>query len=445
MSVTVVPGEAIAWPATAHGLAGAPVPPAPPLRGSGRTEVAIVGAGITGLSAALHLAEGGTRPVVLDRFGPGWGASGRNGGQVNPGLKPDPDAVVALHGLERGERLVKATWDAPDLVFRLIEAHGIDCAAVRGGTLRAAAAAADLPGLQSLAVQCARRGMPTALLDAAAVARRTGTTAYRAALLDRRGGQIDPLAYTRGLAAAAQRLGAAVHGASGVERLERVSGGWRLHGEGFVLQAERVILAGNGYTDGLWPGLARSIVPVFSAVLASVPLPDALRESLLPGREVLYELGSLTTYYRVDAEGRLLIGGRSASRSLRGNRCVPVPRPARDHAVAATGRDRLDPWLEWPAGADHRPSAALARAGARAVRRAGLQRPRQRHGHAAGAGAGAPAARAGRGGPADPAHADRADADARVLEARRRHPHRLGPHARPGALSARLPFAPALF
>ncbi len=299
----------------------APAVSAPALRGEARTGTVIVGAGFTGLSAALHLAEAGRAVIVLDAHAPGWGASGRNGGQVNPGLKPDPDEVARDIGGARGERLVQAAWDAPDLVFALIERHGIACDAARGGTLRAATRPEDCAALRSLAAQCDARGMDTALLDADATAARTGTPRYLGALLDRRGGQVNPLAYARGLALAAQRLGATLHAGSAARAIRRAGGGWQVDTDGGSVQADRVVIATNGYTDGLWPKLRRSIVPVYSAIIASTVLPEARRRTILAGREVVYELGEVTTYSRVDASGRLLVGGRSQSRHLAGPAC----------------------------------------------------------------------------------------------------------------------------
>lgn len=290
----------------------------PPLAGQLRVETAIIGAGFTGLSAALHLAEAGRAVAVLDTHAPGWGASGRNGGQVNPGLKPDPDMVAHRIGGIRGERLVEAAWNAPDLVFSLVEQHAIACDAVRGGTLRAACGPGDLAGLERLAAQCTSRGMDVCLLDASGIAARTGTTRYLGALLDRRGGQLNPLSYARGLAKAAQGLGAQVHGQTPAVRLERDGAGWRISTPGGAIMADNVVLATNGYTGNLWPKLRQSVVPVFSAVIASAPLPDGLRRTILSQREVLYELGEITTYYRTDAQGRLLIGGRSQLRDLAG-------------------------------------------------------------------------------------------------------------------------------
>src|SRR5271170_3676531 len=113
-----------------------PAPETPKLDGDRSVSVAIVGAGFTGLSAALHLAERGVDVAVLEAHEPGWGASGRNGGQVNPGLKHDPDAVERDFGVELGSRMNALAGGAPAFVFDLIERHAIQCDARRNGTLR---------------------------------------------------------------------------------------------------------------------------------------------------------------------------------------------------------------------------------------------------------------------------------------------------------------------
>ena len=142
----------------------------PPLDGDRRVDVAVIGGGFTGLSAALHLADQGVAVAVLEAQEPGWGASGRNGGQVNPGLKHDPDQVVADFGADLGGRMVALSGDAPNIVFRLIQRHQIECDALQSGTLRAAFAARDAAGIRASAAQCARLGMPVEVLDEAAIA-----------------------------------------------------------------------------------------------------------------------------------------------------------------------------------------------------------------------------------------------------------------------------------
>jgi glycine/D-amino acid oxidase-like deaminating enzyme len=304
-------------PPSLYAESAGPGPATPPLQGDRRVAVAVVGAGYTGLSAALHLAGQGADVAVLEAAEPGWGASGRNGGQVNPGLKEDPDAVEARFGPELGARMVAMAYAAPDLVFELIERHRIACAALRSGTIRAAYVARDVPAIRTSFAQCARRGMPVELLEGVRLREATGSGRYIAAMLDRRGGQLDPLAYARGLAAAALRAGARIHGATRVARLKREGDGWLLETPRGVVRAGRVIFATNGYTDDLWSGLRRSIVPVFSAITASEPMPEALVRQVLPQRSSLYEVGRITVYARVDASNRLLIGGRSVQREVR--------------------------------------------------------------------------------------------------------------------------------
>jgi glycine/D-amino acid oxidase-like deaminating enzyme len=293
-----------------------PAIPTPPLDGDVRADVAVIGAGITGLSTALHLAEHGARVVLLEAEQPGWGASGRNGGQVNPGLKPDPDQVERDFGQDLGGRMNALAADAPALVFDLIERHGIRCDARRNGTLRAALRARHAARVRVSAEQLARRGAPVELLEGAPLERATGTTRYRLAMLDRRGGDLNPLSYARGLVRAAVGAGAVVHGGTRVQRMQRSGALWQLQCAGGCVSANQVVLATNGYTDDLWPSLRRTIVPLFGAIAATAPLPEAVACEVMPSRAVLYESGTVTVYYRVDVGQRLLIGGRGPMREV---------------------------------------------------------------------------------------------------------------------------------
>jgi glycine/D-amino acid oxidase-like deaminating enzyme len=305
-------------PPSLYAATARPAPDTPPLAQDASVTVAIVGAGFAGLSTALHLAERGVRALVIDAEEPGWGASGRNGGHVNPGLKEDPETVLARFGAEPGGRLLDFSYGAPDMTFDLIRRHQIQCDARQGGTLRAARTEAHAAGVRQAAAECLARGMPVQLLDAAGAAAATGGEGYVCAMLDPRGGDVQPLDFARGLARAAIAAGAAVHGGTPALSLERQGAGWRLRTPGAEILAERVVLATNGYTGGLWPGLAQTIVPVFSSLMASAPLPDAVRAAILPGRSVLYENGRITVYCRVDAAGRMLLGGRGPQSDLSG-------------------------------------------------------------------------------------------------------------------------------
>jgi len=291
-------------------------PDTPPLGGDARADLAVVGAGITGLSTALHAAQAGACVIVLEAHDPGFGASGRNGGQVNPGLKCDPQTVERDFGVELGARMNALAGGAPDLVFDLVKRHAIECEARRNGTLRAAVSAKHAAAVRLSAQQLIERGAPVEMLEGAALAEATGTDRYAAAMLDRRGGDLNPLGYARGLARAAIGLGARVHGGTRVLGVERMGRVWRLRTASGSVSAAQVVLATNGYTDSLWPQLRQTLVPVFGAIAASAPLPEAASRIILPQRPVLYESGLVTVYYRLDARQRLLIGGRGPMREI---------------------------------------------------------------------------------------------------------------------------------
>lgn len=345
---------------TVYALTAGAEPPVEPLSGDWRGDVVVVGGGITGLSTAYHLARAGVKVAVVEANGFGWGASGRNGGQVNPGLKHEPSEIEKTFGPELGARMIAFSGSAPDKVFQMVAEAGIACEARRTGTIRAAFSAGSVAFLERATADLQRRGAPVEFLNRAAMAGITGSDRYAAGALDRRGGSLNPLAYSRGLAQAAASAGAHLFPQTPVGELTRDADGWTLTGPNGRLRAGRVILATNGYTDDLFPGLKRSVVPVYGGIIASAPLPQAMADRILPGRHVLYEHESITVYYRLDAAGRLLIGGRSRLRPLHGpDRFPDLKRYTR----------RLWPFLgdvEWTHGwngqlaitADHYPTLA---------------------------------------------------------------------------------------
>jgi glycine/D-amino acid oxidase-like deaminating enzyme len=300
-----------------------PAIPTPPLDGDVHADVAVIGGGVTGLSTALHLAEQGAKVVLLEAQEPGWGASGRNGGQVNPGLKLDPDTVERDFGAELGGRMNAFAGAAPGFVFDLIERHGIPCNARRNGTLRAAVRAKHAAQVRASAEQLARRGAPVELLEGRSLEQATGTTRYRLAMLDRRGGDLNPLSFARGLARAALKAGAAMHGGTQALGMKQAGALWRIQTPSGTVSARQAVLATNGYTDNLWPNLRRTIVPLFGALAATEVLPDEIARGVMPSRAVLYESGTVTVYYRVDSNQRLLIGGRGPVREISSTMAIP--------------------------------------------------------------------------------------------------------------------------
>ncbi len=320
------------WAATAPAA-----PPTPPLLESITTDVLVIGGGYTGLSTALHLAEPGTQVTVLDANDPGWGASGRNGGQVNPTLKHDPDELVSLFGATRAEPLIDAVSRSADLVFDLIARHNIDCQPVRAGWLQLSYSDKAVPTLHARARQWEKRGVPVEVLDPAAVAKRVGTEAFAGAWLDGRAGAIQPMAYARGLVRAAQQAGAAVHGHTAVMGLERQGRQWvATTSTGAKVRAQRVVIATNGYTGPLWPGLAQTVLSANSFIVATKPLKTADAQRILARGETASTSQRLLLYFRKDAAGRLLMGGRGF---------FTEPRNAQDFAHLERSLELLFPQL----------------------------------------------------------------------------------------------------
>lgn len=303
--------------AAPHCLYAAQVPPASfttPLQDGTRVETIVVGGGYTGLSTALHLAEKGRSVALLEAREPGWGAAGRNGGQVNAGFKREPDQVIRDFGPVYGHRLVRIALDGPSQLFETIARLRIACDPVRSGTLRAVYARKGIAALRAAAEQRNRYGARAEVWDAAQVAAATGTTRYVAGLYDPSGGSVNPLALARGLAIAAQRAGAMIHSRAPVTALSREGSQWRARTPAADLYGDCVVIATQAYSDDLWRGLRRSFVPAYSSIVATEPMPADLARVVLPGRQVVYEGGHVTAYFRRDSEDRLLIGGRSVQR-----------------------------------------------------------------------------------------------------------------------------------
>jgi len=298
------------WAATA-----APAPDTAPLDSDAQADVVIVGAGYCGLSTALHLAERGVRVVVLEAREVGFGGSGRNGGQVIPGLKHDPSELIAMFGAEKGQRLVDFAGSTADAVFDLIDKHRMDVPHVRRGWIQGSHTTDALKLAERRARDWGAQGVATQLLDRAETARLLGTDKYFGGWVDPRGGGVQPLSYARGLARAAIAAGVVIHTASPVTQLAQAGGKWHVTTkQGAKVLAERVVLATNGYTDDLWPQLRKSIINANSFQVATEPLAEPVRRSILPEGHVTSDARNLLLYYRIDHTGRLIMGGRGSFR-----------------------------------------------------------------------------------------------------------------------------------
>ena len=274
------------------------------------TDLLIIGAGYTGLSTALHAADAIEQIVILDQAQPGWGCSGRNGGQVHGQWKPDLAALKRLYPGSQFDAFIKTLGDAVELVFDLVEQHQIECQAQRTGSIIAGKGGKAVRYLTEWSEFWAETGADVRLLDKHASTELIGTAHYDRSMFDRRGGSVQPLAYCRGLARACHERGVTIHGDSRAVRISRNGNSWRVFTAHGSVKCERLVLATNGYTDELWPGLAQTIVPVASMLTATSPLPDSVVSNLLPQRQPVAEYAGVPAYYRVDETNRLVFGWR---------------------------------------------------------------------------------------------------------------------------------------
>ena len=295
---------------SSHGLwarSAAASPSTEPLAGTVDADVVVVGAGFTGLSAALRLAQQGASVAVLEAGDIGFGASGRNAGLVNAGLWQSPREIVQRLGEDYGNRLMTLLGDAPARVFELIEKHEMQCELGRAGTLHCAHSRAGFEDLRLRAEDWAARGAPVELLHREAAAEKIGSDHFHGALLDRRAGTVQPLGYARGLAVAAIQTGARIFTRTPVRSLVWRDGRWRARSDRGTASSRSVILATNAYTEAVAP-IARCVVPFSFFQLATPPLPKEMRETILPGGHGAWDTAKILTSLRLDGEGRLIVG-----------------------------------------------------------------------------------------------------------------------------------------
>ncbi len=282
-----------------------------------RADIAVVGAGYTGLAAARELARRGARVAVLEAETTGWGASSRNGGMVLTGLKLSVAELRAKVGRELTAEMYNASMESIDCVERVVQEEKIDCTFSRCGHLEVASKPGHYRRMAEWAEGTAREfGREVRLVPREALASEIGSRIYFGGLVDEGSGGLNPARYAAGLADAAKRAGAAICEHARVESIERAArdgaAGFRVTTVRGQVWAREVLVATSGYTGGATPELRRRVVPIGSYIIATEPLPAALAAELVPRGRMIFDSKHFLHYFRLTPDGRMLFGGRAA-------------------------------------------------------------------------------------------------------------------------------------
>lgn len=299
------PGE---YPASFYAATRADLLPFPALEGEVRADVCVIGAGYTGLSAALHLAQAGYRVVVLEAHRVGFGASGRNGGQVGSGQRLDQIELERIAGRDAAHRYWDMAEEAKALVRDLITEHAMPCT-FHPGVAHACWHDREVRDTHAYAEKLRRDYSYEALepLDRAGIRGLIGSSAYKGGEIDWGAGHVHPLNFAVGLARAAVAAWVVLHENSHVTQIDHGAPATVITAKGRV-KADHVILACNGYLGGLEPTVAARVMPINNFILATEPLGDRAAE-ILSKPVAVADTKFVVNYWRLSEDGRLLFGG----------------------------------------------------------------------------------------------------------------------------------------
>jgi glycine/D-amino acid oxidase-like deaminating enzyme len=280
-------------------------------------DVAVIGAGFTGLSAARTLASKGATVVVLEAETIGWGASSRNGGMVLSGMKLGVNQLISMYGRERTQRMYAASLSSIDCVEQIVKEENIACDFARCGHLEVACKQTHFDDY-ARQVDVIRREFNHELriVPRGELRSEIGSDIYYGGMVDETSVGVNPARYVAGLAAAAIRAGACVFEQTRVKKVERESRqgapGWRVATSRGAIWVKHVFVATSGYTGPATPALQKKIIPIGSYIIATEVLPDALAHELSPRNRMIYDSKNYIYYYRLTPDNRMLFGGRAA-------------------------------------------------------------------------------------------------------------------------------------
>jgi glycine/D-amino acid oxidase-like deaminating enzyme len=279
-----------------------------------QVDVAVIGAGFTGLSAARSLARGGASVAVFDAQTIGWGASSRNGGMVLTGLKLPASTLIARYGKEATARMYAASLESIDFVEKLVREESIACDFARCGHLEVACKAKHFEDFRRSAEATARDfGHRQRLIPPDQLQSEIGSAIYHGGLVDDSSAGVNPARLVAGLASAAERAGATIFEHSHVDEVQREGArGWKIATQRGTLRAQNVVVATSGYTSRVTPALHKKIIPIGSYIIVTEVLHEKLAAELSPRNRMIFDSKNYLYYYRLTPDRRMLFGGRAA-------------------------------------------------------------------------------------------------------------------------------------
>ena len=288
-------------------------PDLPELAGTAEADVIVIGGGFTGLSTALHLREAGVDVAIVEAMEPGWGASGRNNGQVIPTLsRPDPDDIVAKHGAA-GERFVGLLRDSASTLFDVARRYQIQAEQEQTGWIQPVHSPGRIRIAERRVRQWSKFGASVELLSRDQTRRMLGSDAWFGGFWNNTGGHINPLALSRGLARVVLDRGGRIYARSPATGFERKNARWIVRTQKGEISGRALILATNAYTGefskSLAPDIAHEVMPILSWQMATQPLSETARATIIPGRQAMSDTHGELYFARYDARNRLVTGG----------------------------------------------------------------------------------------------------------------------------------------
>src|SRR6266436_882789 len=310
---TTMPVANVSWPESLWAAMTPPGPDLPELIGTTEADVIVIGGGFTGLSTALHLREGGVDVAIVEAMEPGWGASGRNNGQVIPTLsRPDPDDIIARHGAA-GERFVGLLRDSASVLFDLARRYQIQAEQEQTGWVQPVHSPGRIKIAERRVRQWSKFGASVELLSRDETRKMLGSEAWFGGFWNRSGGHINPLALSRGLARVVLDRGGRIYARSPALSVERRNDRWIVRTEQAEISGRVLIVATNAYTGEfskfLMPAIAHEVMPVLSWQMATQPLSESARRTIIPGRQAMSDTHGELYFARYDARNRLVTGG----------------------------------------------------------------------------------------------------------------------------------------